>query len=110
MGKHEEKGQRQKDGPSRGRNPRTTPVRGIGPEGSRLVWSAAGVYCGRRQSADSCPKSRVLMGQTADHGCGLKPSAVDAKTNSPICFSGQTRAKSPRVYYLTLYFVLSTCH
>ncbi|WZY73671.1 hypothetical protein YC2023_005911 [Brassica napus] len=76
MGKHEEKGQRQKDGPSRGRNPRTTPVRGIGPEGSRLVWSAAGVYCGRRQSADSCPKSRVLMGQTADHGCGLKPSAL----------------------------------
>ncbi|CAG7890228.1 unnamed protein product, partial [Brassica rapa] len=51
MGKHEKKGQRQEDGPSRGRNPRTTPVRGIGPEGSRLVWSAAGVYCGRRQSA-----------------------------------------------------------
>ena len=80
-----------RDGPSRGRNPRTTPVRGIGLESSRLVWSAADVYCGRRQSADSRPRGRFLMGQTADHGRGLEPSAVDAKTSSPICLSGQTR-------------------
>nr|VDD63153.1 unnamed protein product [Brassica oleracea] len=57
------------------------------PESSRLVWSAAGVYCGRRQSADSRPRGRVLMGQTADHGRRLEPSAVDAKTSSPICLS-----------------------
>ena len=119
MGKHEEKGQSQEDGPSRGqpgrtgpgrdgqsrgRNPQTTPVRGIGPESSGLVWSATGVYCGQRQSMDSRPRGRVLMGRTADHGRGLEPSAVDAKTSSPICLSGQTRVcRVDPVRVLSLY-------
>ncbi|KAF3579179.1 hypothetical protein DY000_02033012 [Brassica cretica] len=61
---------------------RVEAVHGIGRR-----WSAD-VDCGRAWSAETSQRGRILTGQTADHGRGLEPSAVDAKTISPICLLG----------------------
>ena len=77
---------------------RVEAVRGIGRR-----WSAD-VDCGRAWSAETSQRGRVLTGQTADHGRGLEPFAVDAKTISPICLLGQSRVcRVDPVRVLSLY-------
>ena len=53
MGKHEEKGQSQEDGPSRGQPGRTGPDRGIVPERSAETYNPADGIRGQHQSAES---------------------------------------------------------
>ncbi|KAF3539543.1 hypothetical protein F2Q69_00024430 [Brassica cretica] len=53
MGKHEEKWQRQEDGPGRGRPGRTGPGRGIAPERSTETDHPADGNHRQHQSADS---------------------------------------------------------
>jgi len=77
---------------------RVEAVRGIGRR-----WSAD-VDCGRAWSAETSQRGWVLTGQTAEHRRGLEPFAVDAKTISPICLSGQTRiCRVDPVRVLSLY-------
>ncbi|KAF2568132.1 hypothetical protein F2Q68_00025677 [Brassica cretica] len=72
MGKHEEKGQSQEDGPSRGQPGRTGPGRGIAPERSAETDNPADGIRGQHQSAESDQRARGWCGQpracTADEG------------------------------------------
>ena len=72
MGKHEEKGQRQEDGPSCGQPGRTGPGRGIAPERSAKTEHPADGIRGQHQSAESDQRARGWCGRprvcTADEG------------------------------------------
>ncbi|KAF2609324.1 hypothetical protein F2Q68_00045621 [Brassica cretica] len=72
MDKHEEKGQRQEDGPSRGQPDRTGPGRRIAPERSAETDHPADRIRGQHQSAESNQRARGWCGRpracTADEG------------------------------------------
>ncbi|CAN6851380.1 unnamed protein product [Brassica oleracea] len=72
MGKHEEKGQRQEDGPSRGQLGRTGPGRRIVPKRSAETDHPADGIRGQHQSAESDQRARGWCGRpracTADEG------------------------------------------
>ncbi|KAF3548390.1 hypothetical protein DY000_02004351 [Brassica cretica] len=74
MGKHEEKGQRQEDGPSRGQPGRTGPGRGVAPERSAETDHPADGIRGQHQYAESDQRARGWCG---------RPRACIADEGSP---------------------------
>ncbi|KAF3543214.1 hypothetical protein DY000_02004834 [Brassica cretica] len=92
MGKHEEKGQRQEDGPSRGQPGRTGPDRGIAPERSAKTDHPADGIHGQHQSAESDQRARGWCGQP-------RTCTVDVRGFSPerSSFDGTDRGPRPRV-------------